>query len=236
MTRYGFAPFDELIQRVWSEPCQSWAEVESEFIATVSAFDAEYSQGARSQGWYQLKARFFNDLVVFILENCTGRKLATRVRKKSVLFSDIDIDICYPAKGDPIVAAEVKALGTPPHPRNENRARRACSDLHKRVREVAFTATDIKAAHATPRTINSFQAWIDSAEPAYLSFWAMRVDGATDLNVVRSILSSLRSYCNGVGAVIYEPARGPTDYVLRRYPEFSMDRAFREIAQRIISS
>lgn len=236
MTQPSFAPFDELMHRAWSKPCQSWAEIEPDFIATVSAFDTEYSRGSRPPGWYQQKAKYFNDLVVLIIENCTGKRIATRTKKKSVLFSDIDIDICYPEAGDPIVAAEVKALGTPPHPRNKNRARGARSDLHKRVREVAFTAMDIKAAHAKPRTINSFQAWVDKAEPAYSCFWAMRVDGPADLSSVRSILASLKSYCNGVGAVIYEPTIAPTDYVVRPYPEFAMDRAIRDFTQRVISS
>lgn len=233
---HSFAPFEELLRRAWSQPCQSWAEVEADFIAAVSDFDREYSLGRRPSGWYQLKAKFFNDLVVSIIENCSGRKIATRAKKRSVLFSDIDIDICYPEVGDPMVAAEVKALGTPPHPGNDGQARRARSDMHKRVREVAFTAMDIKAAHAKPRTISSFQAWVDTAEPAYLSFWALRVDGAADLSSVRSILASLKSYCNGVGAVIYEPASSPTTYAIRQFPEFVMDRAIRDFTQRVISN
>ena len=231
----SFTPFDALLERAWSDACQSWGDIESDFIATVSAFDAEYSRGNRPQGWYQQKARYFNDLVICIIENCTGKKVATRIKKRSVLFSEIDVDICFPEAGDPVVAAEVKAMGTPPHPRNDNTARGARSDLHKRVREVAFTATDIKAAYAKPRVINSFKSWVDSAEPAYLSFWAMRVDGEADLSTVRSILASLNSYCNGVGAVIYQPTSAPTDYVVKQYPEFAMDRAIRDFAQRVIS-
>ncbi|MBL8754423.1 MAG: hypothetical protein JNK15_14060 [Planctomycetes bacterium] len=236
MTNDEFEPFEALKKRAWSEPCQSWAEVEADFIATVGAFDREYSTGKRPPGWYQQKAKFFNDLVVRIIENCTGRKIATRAKKRSVLFSDIDIDICYPESGDPIVAAEVKALGTPPHPGNNGKARHARSDMHKRVREVAFTAMDIKAAHAKPRTISSFQAWVDTAEPAYLSFWALRVDGTADLSSVRSILASLKSYCNGVGAVIYEATTVPTKYAVRQFPEFNMDRAIRDFTQRVIST
>lgn len=236
MTGNTFAPFDALMTRAWQEPCTSWSQVEVEFLAAVSSFDEEYSRGKRKSGWYQQKAKYFNDLVVLLIENNTGKKIATRAKKRSVLFSEIDIDICYPDVGDPIVAAEVKALGTPPHPGNRDQARGARSDLHKRVREVAFTAMDIKAAHAKPRTITSFQAWVDAAEPAYLCFWAMRVDGPADLSTVRSVLASLKSYCNGVGAVIYESRVAPTDYVVRHFPEFSMDRAIRDFTQRVISS
>lgn len=217
-------------------PYSSWSQVEADFVGVVSAFDAEYSLGRQKPGWYQQKAKYFNDLVVLIIENCTGKKIARRSKRRSVLFSEIDVDICYPEDGDPIVAAEVKALGTPPHPGNRDTARGARSDLHKRVREVAFTAMDIKAAHAKPRTITSFQAWVDTAEPAYSSFWALRVDGPSDLNTVRSILSSLKSYCNGVGAVIYEPQGSSTNYTVRSLPEFSMDRAIRDFTQRVVSA
>ena len=230
-----FKPFEDLRQQAWEEPFTSWSQAESEFLKAVSGFDSEFAVGKRSAGWYQQKARFFNDLVVLLIENCTGKKIATRAKRKSVLFAEIDVDICYPVQGEPIVAAEVKALGTPPHPGNQDRARHARSDLHKRVREVAFTAMDIKAAHARPRTISSFQGWVDTAEPAYSSFWALRVDGAADLSSVRSILASLKSYCNGVGAVIYQPRAAPTDYEVLHFAEFSMDRAIRDFTQRVIS-
>lgn len=235
MPAEAFPPFNALLRRAHADACQSWGEIEPEFIATLTAFDAEYSRGHRASGWYQQKARYFNDLVILIIENCTGKTIAKRNKKKSVLFGKIDIDICYPVTGDPIVAAEVKALGTPPHPRNSDSARRASIDLHKRVREVAFTATDIKAAYAKPRPITSFKAWVDSAEPAYLSFWAVRVDGDADLSSVRDILASLYNYCNGVGAVIYGTRGTVTDYAVRHYSALSMERAIREFVQRVIS-
>lgn len=234
--KHKYAPFDECLADVRSEKTTDWSSIESRFLEVVGAFDAEYARGSKSRGWYQLKARYFNDIVVAVIENSTGRTISTRRKQRSVLFSEIDIDICYPDHGEPVVAAEVKVLGTPPHPRNGGKARPARSDLHKRVREVAFTAMDIKAAYARPRTISSFQAWVDNAEPAYASFWALRVADDSDLSTVRSVLASLKSYCNGVGAVIYAPTNEATSYTARPYPEFAMDRAIRDFTQRVISA
>ena len=234
--KHRHVAFEESLKEVRSREATTWTEVEQSFIDVVTAFDAEYAQGKREKGWYQLKARYFNDLVVAIIENATGEEISTRSKKRSVLFSEIDIDMCFPGEGDPIVAAEVKALGTPPHPGNDFVARKAYSDLHKRVREVAFTSMDIKAAYAKPRIISSFQSWVDTTEPAYSSFWAMRVAGESDLSQVRSILSSRKSYCNGVGAVIYGVNEPSASYVVKPYPEFAMDRAIRDFTQRVISS
>ena len=205
-------------------------------MEATSAFDREYSLGDRTSGWYQSKARYFNDIVVALVESETGATIATRGKRKSVLFSDIDIDMCFPMTGDPIVAAEVKALGTPPHPRNEMKGRGARSDLHKRVREVAFTSMDLKAAYSRRAPIDSFQAWVDATSPTYLSFWSLRVDGRSDHEQVREIVHSLRSYCNGVGAIIYEARSGNFDYVAHRHPSSSMHRAIGEFSQRVVSA
>lgn len=233
---HTFTPFSKSLALLHDRGAREWADVEGEFLEVVSEFDFVYGKGGKDSGWYQLKAKYFNDVVVTLVENATGQSLATRSKKQSVLFSEIDIDMCFPVVGRPLVAAEVKALGTPPHPGNKFVARKAQADLHKRVREVAFTSMDIKAAHAKPGAISSFQSWVETAEPAYSSFWAMRVADESDLSKVRSILASLRSYCNGVGAVIYEASTSPTTYCVRQYPEFSMDRAIRDFTQRIISS
>lgn len=164
------------------------------------------------------------------------RRLRGAQRRRVFSFCGIDIGIYYPSADEPVVSAEVKALGPRPHLKNGYKARGARSDLHKRVREVAFTATDVKAAHARPTLINSFQDWIDKTRHAYLTFWAMRVAGPKDLDAVRSFLSSLKSYCNGVGAASYEAKTTLTDYVVRDYPEFDMDRVIRDFTQRVISS
>ena len=94
---------------------------------------------------------------------------------------------------------------------------------------------DLKAAYAPPRPIASFQNWVDATSPGYFAFWAMRAKDGQDSEEVRSTLASSRSYCNGVGAVIYVPANAetPTDYEVKKATDLSIDRAIKEMAQRI---
>jgi hypothetical protein len=235
VSKHDFLLFEELVSRVKAQKLSRWSDIEADFISVVEKFDSEYSAGGREPGWYQSKARYFNDAIVALLSNASGREVSLRTKKDSQLFDKIDVDICYPASGTPRIAGEVKALGTPPHSGNRGKARGGSSDIHKRLREVAFTSTDLKVAYSGPQPIRSFQNWIDSTEPGYFSFWAIRAGNDSDLERVRSMISSLRSYCNGVAAVLYLPAspETPTDYQVRHIPELDIDRALREMAQRV---
>lgn len=234
-TKHEFPAFEDLLARVRADSMKRWADLESDFIETVEGFDHEFSSGKQPKGWYQAKARYFNDLVVQLLVNQSGKDVSRRCKRRSQLFDLIDIDICYPPEGDPQVAGEVKALGTPPHPGNDSQARAGAADLHKRIREVAFTSMDLKASYATPTPIASLQQWIDKTSPGYFAFWAIRAADEADLNKVRGMLNNLRNYCNGVGAVIYGPksVATPTVYQAKRIPELSIDKAIREMSQRV---
>ena len=232
---HTFAAFDVILDRIRGDGVSQWEDIQNEFLAAIGEFDTEYKAGKRGSGWYKAKARYFNDVIVELLANSSARPITTRTKKKSRLFSELDIDVCFPEDGIPVVGAEVKMLGTPPHPKNGMKARLACKDLHKRVREVAFTAIDFKAAYAGAKRINSFQHWIDSSAPGYFAIWAMRVNDQTDFEAVRTILVNLRGYCNGVGAFIYGPASDaePTVYKQRVVSELDIDQNILEMAQRI---
>jgi hypothetical protein len=235
-TKQEFVPFENVVRRVRADPALRWEHIEGPFLVAVEAFDAEYAAGARTQGWYQAKARYFNDVIVNLLANRAGKHVSMRVKKLSRLFDKLDVDICFPEDDPPRIAGEVKALGTPPHPKNRNKARPASQDLHKRVREVAFTSMDLKAAYSPPKPISSFQHWIDSTEPGYFCFWAIRANDDADLEKARSTLSSLRAYCNRVGAFVYRPRKPetPTAYEVVPLKELSVEQTIHEMAQRII--
>lgn len=233
MSHTTYRPFESLLAEVRREGVTRWSEIESAFLGVVSRFDGAYASGRRTGGWYRAKARYFNDLIVLLLSNRTGRALAARTHRRSLLFGEADVDLCYDLDGIPVAAGEVKALGTPPHPGNQQQQRDARSDLHKRVREVAFTAMDLKAAYTEPMPITSFADWVKRARPAYFSFWALRVSSDADAQTCQSLLSGLKGYCNEVGAVFYGPGRSATDYQVRRWPGLSLDRALLEFAQRI---
>lgn len=236
LPKHTYKPFDRLLARVAKEELSRWSSIEASFLRVVEKFDAEYASGNRSLGWYKSKARYFNDLVIALLENWSRKPVVGPVHRDSQLFHKIDIDICFPADGVPVAAAEVKALGTPGHPGNHGVARGGRSDLHKRVREVAFTSTDLKAAYSRPIQIKTFDDWVQRAEPAYFSFWAIRVKDRADFETVRSILVGLLSYCNGVGAIIYSARESPTSmkYTAHKVPELGMDKALRSMAQRMV--
>lgn len=230
-----FKPYEDLLAHMKTQQVLTWAEIQSDFLTVTSQFDTEYRKGAKTSGWYQAKARYFNDIIVTLLGNVSGKPMSTRRKKKSQLFNVLDIDVCYPDDGDPVIGAEVKALGTPPHPKNQMKARSARTDLHKRIREVAFTSIDFKVAYGPPKPIGSFQNWIDSSPPGYFTFWAMRVEDQVDFEAVRTILVNLRAYCNGVGAVVFMPKSSddPTNYKIRRVDELDIDKIVKEIAQRV---
>lgn len=232
---HTFEPYELLLKGVVADRIGRWSDVEQQFVKATSAFDAEFVSGLRPKGWYQSKARYFNDLIVAVLANAAGKPMATRQKTRSQLFNLLDIDVCYPNADSPIVGAEVKILGTPPHAGNDNQARGAKADLHKRIREVALTSIDFKVAHARPTPIGSFQAWVDSSPPGYFTFWGIRVSDESDFKGVRSMLVNLRTYCNGVGAIFFEalsPAQ-PTEYKVKRVSELDIDRNIREMAQRV---
>lgn len=235
MPGHLFQPFEDLVEELRTGSTSKWSEIQDDFTHVVERFDTEYRTGERSTGWYQSKARYFNNIIVALLSNLSGKSVLMRKKKDSQLFGKLDVDICFPAGDPPRIAGEVKALGTPPHPKNKNRARSGSNDLHKRLREVALTSIDLKVAYSGPKTIQSFQNWIDSTPPGYFSFWAIRANDVPDLERVRSMLSSLRSYCNGVAAVVYSPVslHRPTTYVIKKIPELDIDRSIREMAQRI---
>lgn len=233
MTKHTFRDFDKLGAWIDSKSVARWSDLESRFIKAVESFDAEFASGRQDSGWYRAKARYFNDFVIQVLQNWSRMDVVGPVHRDSQLFDKIDIDICFPGEGIPSVGAEVKALGTPAHAGNGWKARAGSRDLHKRVREVAFTSTDLKAAYARPVAIKTFQSWVDRTDPAYFSFWAVRVEDKNDFETVRSILVGLRNYCNGVGAVIYEPVPNAktSRYRVKKVPELTMDKALRSMAQ-----
>jgi len=229
----AFEQFDDLLEWVRAEKVSSWEAVESGFCSAIEAFDAELALGERNNGWHQIKARVFNDLIVQVFENLCGRRMSVRTKKRSHVFDKIDVDICYPDEGALIFAGEVKALGSPPSRVNHHKARPASQDIHKRLREVAFTSIDLKAANSPNVPINSFQGWVDVASPAYVSFWCVRSNDARDHKKMGELLTGLREFSNGVGAFFYQPTTSPVTYQICSHPGLSIDRTMRVLAQRV---
>lgn len=233
----GGAGLVRLLERVDAENIGRWSSIEEEFIEAVSEFDRAFVAGHFTAGEYKKKAGIFNDLLIKLVENASGQELGRTQKRGSVLFDEIDIDICYPKSRAlrPAVGAEVKMLGAPGHKGNDFTPRSAKSDLHKRIREVAFTSIDFKAAHSEAREISSFTSWCKETKPKYFAFWAFRVADEADFIKTREMANGLRSYCNGVGAVFYEQVTGSrrSGYTKRAASELSLDKVIKEMAQEI---
>lgn len=230
-----FAPFEEVVNRLRRDRIKQWIDIEDDFVRSVGLFDTEFGRSCRDEGWYRLKARCFNKLIAGLLGNVSGRPMSLGCKKQSQIFDSIDLDFCFPQDGAPIIAGDVTALGTPPRSGNKHNAGDAAQSFHRRVREVAFSSMDLKAAYASPRAIASFQNWVDTTSPGYFAFWAVRANDKHDFDDLRSALASSRTYCNGVGAVIYLPKQAdtPTEYEVKKVNELSIDRAIRDVSQRI---
>ena len=228
-----YPPFENLIDDIRNGPFDGWPAVEPRFLTAVEEFDREYSKGGRTSGWYQSKARYFTDIVVALIHRKSGLKPSSRVRVRSELFGELDADFCYPNGNRPVVAGAVKVLGVPPHPHNRNRARAGRRDLHGRLREVALTSLDLKLVHAAPMPMRSLPSWVERSDPAFFAFWAVRIEDDEDLETVRATLSALRSYCNGVGAVLYRPSPRGSAYEVVRVRQLDVERVLRDIGQRM---
>lgn len=233
----GTEGFADLLDRIDRGTITRWQAIEADFIDAVTSFDRAFAEGHLSAGQYRKKAAVFNDLVVGLVQNASHQQLAKSTKRSSNLFDEIDIDLCFPASRDepPLVGAEVKVLGAPGHAGNRHTPRPSSQDAHKRVREVALTAIDFKAANSEPHPISSFNAWCMETRPKYYSFWAFRVAHDADFARVRQMMNGLRTYCNGVGAIIYEAAsRSGFPYRKLAAPELSLDKALRDMAQEVI--
>lgn len=234
-TQASFEPLDDWLQDIRSGIPKEWSQVEQKFLDAVSRFDERYRQGRESSGWYQSKARYFNDGIMGLIENKSKKTLSSRIKCRSQMFDKIDIDVCYPSTGNPIAAAECKALGTPPHQGNDFKGRGSRADLHKRAREVAFTSADLKSVYAQPTQIYSLPQWLRAVQPGYFSFWAMRIQDERDRRGVAEILGGLKNYCDGVGAIFYRQREGSETIAYESCTpnDLAMDKAIRDMAQRI---
>jgi len=246
---YEFPPFRELLDAVTREGIDTFSALEARFVAAMSAFDTLQAAGELSSGQNQNKGLFFNELMGRLLERCAGVGVAKRGKRRGVLLDNVDVDLCFPASGPPLVIAETKMGGTCQHPGNAGRTpvegRRASADTAKRVREIAFNVIDLKLADAAGGSapIGDVATWIQQQRPAVFAMFGFRLTGDQDhALVVRDAQQLANSYANGVGLALYRPrdvttSAGRTDYLSVRPPGgMSIDEALRRMCRLIRSA
>lgn len=241
---YEFQPFRELLDAVTLEGIDTFSALETRFVAAMSAFDTLQAAGELSSGQNQNKGLFFNELMGRLLERCAGVGVAKRGKRRGVLLENVDVDLCFPASGPPLVIAETKMGGTCQHPGNARKTpvegRRASADTTKRVREIAFNVIDLKLADAAGGSapIGDVATWIQQQRPAVFAMFGFRLTGDQDhALVVRDAQQLANSYANGVGLALYRPrdvttSAGRTDYIAVRPPGgMSIDESLRRMCR-----
>jgi hypothetical protein len=210
---FSFPPFRALLERMEASATETYAEIENEFVAAMSAFDHLLAAGELTSGQNQNKGLFFNELIARLIERCAGLGVAQRGKRPGILLPTVDVDICYPPdpKTRPAMIAEVKMAGTPKHPRSPQAGimgRPAAADVDKRIREIALNVIDLKLADVQGGTtsIGDITSWIQETRPRFFALFGLRIVDDNDLRKVLARFQYLaNSYANGVGLALYRP-------------------------------
>lgn len=228
---------------------QRWPEVEEAFLRAMEEFDDNVVSGLADQGDRQNgKGDFLNDLVALLLENRSGVDLYSRRGLTGFVFPQHNLDVTYPntATGIAKFALEVKAVGTPRHPKSPKQApigRPGAADLPKRVKEASFKAIDLKAeygrtypAHGQPSA--DLTSWLHSVPPTSYLFISARVVSKLDYDATVELARAAGQVMDAVGLFCFEPesAATPTRYRACAVPrEIGMDQVLYRASQRLAS-
>ena len=170
-----------------------WNAFEGAYLQAMRRFDDLIAAGGVSGGDIRNgKGDAFNDFLVTLVENCSGKKLSTRPDVPGLSFRRHKLDIAYPDMPAPVeLVVETKAAGVPIHPGNigsqrhiEGRA--GSADLEKRVKEASLKNIDIKAEAARGAgrgggPTSDLGSWMRAAKPRCYMLMAVRVRDTQDL-------------------------------------------------------
>lgn len=210
---FSFEPFEDLLSYVDSRGVETFAEIEKQFVAAMSAFDQRLASGNLTSGQNQNKGLFFNRLIARLVERCAGLGVAQRGKRPGILLPTVDVDLCFPPDplSRPAMIAEVKMAGTPKHPGSPTAGemgRPAAADVDKRIREIALNVIDLKLADVQGGTtsIGDITSWIRETRPRFFALFGMRVIDINDYGkVIQRFQYLANSYSDGVGLALYEP-------------------------------
>lgn len=210
---FSFSPFRALLDRMQAQGIRTFAEIEPEFVAAMSAFDQRMAAGDFTSGQNQNKGLFFNDLVARLVERCAGLGVAQRGKRPGILLKTVDVDLCYPPEPTtrPLMIAEVKMAGTPKHPGSPKAGvmgRPASADIDKRIREIALSVIDLKLAdiEGGREPIGDITSWIQGTRPHFFALFGLRIIDDNDHRKVLDRFQTLaNSYANGVGLALFRP-------------------------------
>jgi hypothetical protein len=234
--RWATSPRCEVFRTVYHEAeagrYTSWNQIEETFLASMSSFDtsiaastgATLSDDEKSELGADLqngKGDFFNDLLVLLLERCSGVDLLTTRRiVPGLIVPRHNLDGVFPATGQVRFMLEAKMMGTPKHvnsPKQRAAGRPGSADIDKRVKELAFKSIALKgefsrlqAMHGNaPRSGGAgggdLTTWLRSVDPKIFFFIAVRVVNDADFERTIQWASTAQQVLDAVGVYCFEP-------------------------------
>lgn len=247
-----------MYDRLEAAGATSWNQVEAEFLSAMSQFDAGLPQafdGSDDQKKRQSqelsaaiqngKGDWFNNIVAFLLEKCSGvETLYVRRRVPGLIIPEHNLDGVYPGDQTREIEflLEAKMMGTPKHansPSEKAAGRAGSADTNKRVKELAFKSIDLKGEAARRLTMvgmaptsggaggGDLSTWLHGSRPRIYFFMGVRVLGDTDFAAVVRWVETAAQVVDAVGLYCYESMPGsyttyqrrsgvPTAYELER--------------------
>ncbi len=242
------APFSEALALLVAQETGSFSQSQHMFLNAMWDFDAHVSSGVADQGDIQNgKGDFFNDFLLTLLHQCSGKEVASRPNVAGLSFANHKLDIAYPLTGPVELTVETKATGTPKHPRNTRQknptGRPGSADLEKRIKEAAFKNIDIKGEVARQQAqgggaTSDLAHWLRLTLPKCYLFLACRVVDDNDLRRTENLARTASVWFNGCGLYCYGPnARGNAYEPRKVHPTLELDRVLSEVctALRLVS-
>lgn len=184
------APLRAMYEWLSASNATSWNQVEAEFLAAMSAFDAglppafagDDDQKKRqskelSAALQNGKGDWFNNVLAYLLEKCAGiDTLYLRRRVNGLIIPEHNLDGVYPGDASREIEflLEAKMMGTPKHansPGEKAAGRAGSADTNKRVKELAFKSIDLKGEAARRLTMVGVSPTAGGAGGGDLSAW-----------------------------------------------------------------
>lgn len=229
-------PLRSMYERLTVAGATSWNQVEDEFLSAMSQFDGglptvlDGSEDDKKSQSKELSAAiqngkgdWFNNVVAYLLEKCSGvETLYVRRRVLGLIIPEHNLDGVYPGDETREVEflLEAKMMGTPKHansPGEKAAGRAGSADTNKRVKELAFKSIDLKGEAARRLTMvgmaptsggaggGDLSTWLHGSRPRIYFFMGVRVLGDTDFAAVIRWAETAAQVVDAVGLYCYEP-------------------------------
>lgn len=247
-------PLFEMYAAAADRAAASWRQVEAEFLAAMSRFDAalaatetqQLSDDERTElsaDAQNGKGDFFNDLLALLLENCAEiTHLYARSGVPGLIVREHNLDGVFPATGRIEFLLEAKMMGTPRtalSPKQKPEGRRGSADVGKRVKELAFKSIDLKGEYSRLRAAegelpvaggpggSDLTTWLRGVPPRIYFFMGVRVLNESDFRATLRWAHTAQQIVDAVGLYCYEPVKSSTTEYRRRDgipPELELER------------